>query len=232
MILIGPTGGIACGKSTVCRLLAEEHGITVIDADLVVRELQLPGTSCMRRIEQQWPQCIRAETGELDRLALGKIIFEDPEARKVLGRIMNGPICYAIVKKILCLWWRTASDAVVILDAPTLFETGALTRFISNSLVVACAAERQVARLHTRNGFSEADARHRIAAQMPLARKRQLAGYVLENDTDDMTVLRRQVAESVVWMRSQSARRLTWMVSAVCAAVTGTAVAAVLLLCK
>ncbi|EPY34648.1 dephospho-CoA kinase [Strigomonas culicis] len=231
MILIGLTGGIACGKSTVCRLLAEEHGITVIDADLVVRELQLPGTSCMRGSSSSGRSASGGD-GRAGPPRAGKIIFEDPEARKVLGRIMNGPICYAIVKKILCLWWRTASDAVVILDAPTLFETGALTRFISNSLVVACAAERQVARLHTRNGFSEADARHRIAAQMPLARKRQLAGYVLENDTDDMTVLRRQVAESVVWMRSQSARRLTWMVSAVCAAVTGTAVAAVLLLCK
>nr|AGU68205.1 dephospho-CoA kinase [Strigomonas galati] len=232
MILIGLTGGIACGKSTVSRLLAEEHGMAIIDADLVVRELQMPGTACMKKIEKQWPQCIKAETGELDRLALGKIIFENPDARKVLGRIMNGPIFCALVKKIMQLWWRSPRGAVVILDAPTLFETGTLTYFISNAFVVACAEEKQVARLHDRNGLSEEDARQRIRAQMPLAKKRQLAGYVLENDTDDVATLRRQVEESVSWMRAQSSYRLTLMVSALCAVVAGSAVGGVLLLCK
>nr|AGU68140.1 dephospho-CoA kinase [Strigomonas oncopelti] len=232
MILIGLTGGIACGKSTVCRFLIEEHGIAVIDADLVVRELQQPGTACMKQIAKRWPQCIVAETGELDRLALGKIIFENPDARKVLGRIMNGPIFLALLKKILWLWWRSPRGAVVILDAPTLFETGTLTYFISSALVVACAEEKQVARLRLRNGFSEQDARHRIHAQMPLAKKRQLAGYVLANDTDDLVALRRQVDDSVSWMRLQNPHRLTLMISVVCVMFTGTAVGALLLVRK
>lgn len=221
MILIGLTGGIACGKSTVSSLLESEYNIHIIDADRIVRELQVRGAPCTKRIAKRWPTCVDASTGELNRAALGQVVFADAGARRALAQIMNGPIFRAILHEILRCWWRCSTDEVVILDAPTLFETKTFTYLISSSVVVACSEERQVERLRRRNGYDRDEALRRIRSQMPLNEKRRLAGYVIENDVDDaMNALKHSVAECVGWMGRQSQQKVTIIVG-------GTAVAAV-----
>lgn len=229
MILIGLTGGIACGKSSVSKLLTEEHHIEIIDADAIVRELQAPHAACTRLIAARWPHCVDPVTGELNRPELGKLVFSDAQARKELGKIMNPAIFRAIMKRIVAAWWRDLRligtshlPTVVVLDAPTLFETKTFTYFVSNSVVVSCSAERQIERLRRRNNFSEEQARQRIQSQMPLSVKRSLAGYVIENDhVDNFDALRISVQACVDWMVQQSNVRLTCIFGGAAAASLG-----------
>lgn len=233
MILIGLTGGIACGKSTVSRILGDELHIEIIDADLIVRELQAPNAACTRRIAARWPGCVDAVTGELNRAELGKVVFADARARRELGKIMNPAIFRAIFGRIVAAWWRdvkrTVSGAVpsvVVLDAPTLFETKTFTYFISAAVVVACTEDRQIERLSRRNGFGREEALQRIRSQMPLARKRQLADYVIENDAaDDLVSLHGSVRACAAWMVQQSNVRLTCLFGTVASLATGAVVA-------
>ncbi|KAG5505026.1 hypothetical protein JKF63_04473 [Porcisia hertigi] len=217
MILIGLTGGIACGKSSVSRMLADEFHMEIIDADLVVRELQAPNAACTRLIAARWPFCVDRETGELNRAELGKVIFSDPKARRELGKIMNFAILKALLIRIAAAWWRdlwrsgaASSPSVVVLDAPTLFETKMFVYFISASVVVSCSEERQIERLRSRNGLSKEEALQRIHSQLSLETKRRLADYVIENDSaDDLDALRGSVRECSMWMARQSNNVLT-----------------------
>ncbi|KPI82863.1 putative Dephospho-CoA kinase [Leptomonas seymouri] len=219
MILIGLTGGIACGKSCVSKILSEEHHLEIIDADLIVRELQSPNGSCTRQIAARWPQCVDPITGELNRPAMAKLVFSDAQVRKELGRIMNPAIFKAIMKRIVAAWWRDVKrigaphpPSIVVLDAPTLFETKTFTYFVSNSVAVCCSEKRQIERLRFRNNYSKVEAVQRIQSQMPLSVKRKLAGYVIENDyVDDIDALRRSVQDCVYWMSTQSNVWLTYM---------------------
>ncbi|KAK7194806.1 dephospho-CoA kinase [Novymonas esmeraldas] len=229
MILIGLTGGIACGKSSVSRLLQDELGMEVIDADVIVRELQAPHAACTRLIAARWPLCVHPETGELNRAELGRVIFGDAQARRELGRIMNPAIFRAILSRIVVAWWSdlwrnglAAAPTVVVLDAPTLFETKTFTYFISASVVVSCSEERQIARLHSRNGLVAEEAAQRIRSQMSLAAKRRLAGYVIDNDcADDFDALRVSVRACAGWMSQQSNKRLTCIFGSVIVAAVG-----------
>ncbi|KAG5479304.1 hypothetical protein LSCM4_01896 [Leishmania orientalis] len=226
MILIGLTGGIACGKSCVSRILEEEFHIEVIDADRIVRDLQAPNAACTRLIAARWPLCVHLETGELNRAALGKAIFSDPQARRELQKIMNPAIFRAILKRVAAAWWRNLwrsgaalSPSIVVLDAPTLFETKTLTYLISASVVVSCSEERQIERLRRRNGFSKEEALQRIRSQMALEAKRRLADYIIDNDyAEDFEALRRSLRACVSWMSCQSDKRLTFIFGTVSAA--------------
>nr|AGU68095.1 dephospho-CoA kinase [Angomonas desouzai] len=211
MILIGLTGGIACGKSTVSSLLQEKYQIHIIDADRLVRELQTAGAPCTRKIARQWPQCVDPVTGELDRAALGAIVFESKEARKKLADIMNGPIFWTIFSEIWKAWLRSGSRTVVVLDAPTLFETAIFTHFISGAVVVSCSEEKQIERLQSRNNYSRPESLNRIRSQMPLEAKRKRAGFVIENNSNSIDALKTAVDDSVRWMEKQSSHKLTFM---------------------
>ncbi|ORC88023.1 putative dephospho-CoA kinase [Trypanosoma theileri] len=215
MILIGLTGGIACGKSTVSKQLTEKHKLIVIDADSVVRDLQRPSMPCTRKIAKRWPECVNRETGEIDRPALGNIIFHDAKARRELSRIMNIPIFIFMMKKILLLWWKSLCNRLrgdrpllVVIDVPLLYETNIYTWFIDKAVVVACNEEEQIARLGKRNGFTRNQAVQRIQAQMPIEEKCRRADYVIRND-GTLGELEKSVDDSVEWMRRQSGRRMT-----------------------
>lgn len=216
LVLIGLTGGIACGKSTVSSILANDYHIPIIDADLIVRDLQRPHAPCTRKIAQRWPSCVDSRTGELNRKALGQVVFSDPTARRELAKVMSRPIFVAILRRILHHWWRalwSTEPVVVVLDAPTLFETRLLTAFVSSTVVVSCSAELQVERLVGRDGMTREAALARIESQMPLEKKRALAGRVVHNDVgNDLPALRRSVSEAVEWMTLQSAHRLTLLI--------------------
>lgn len=180
MKLYGLTGGISSGKSTVSRLLLEQ-GCAIIDCDLIVRDLQAPNSACVREIRKIWPSVVSAE-GVLDRAALSAIVFADARERKKLGKIMNFPTWWAIMKRIISEWWQQPGEKIVILDAPLLFETNVFTYFILGAIVVDVSEKTQLDRLLARDGTSEADARRKLAAQMERRQRLRRADYVVSNE--------------------------------------------------
>jgi len=165
---IGLTGGIASGKSTVGRLLAEGHGVPVLDADAYAREALAPGTAAARAVIERF--------GTLDRAAVGRIVFADANERHWLEQLVH-PLVRQRFETALA---QLAGKPVVVLMIPLLFEAG-LEGLCSETWLVECDVAQQLERLMARNGLSEAEARSRIAAQWPLSRKRALANVVLDN---------------------------------------------------
>lgn len=219
MILIGLTGGIASGKSTVDALLETQHHIEIIDCDRIVRELQSKGSSAVRAIARTWPQCVTRE-GELDRVKLGEVVFGDPSARRKLAAIMNHRILLAVMRRVFAAWWRVGSLDVVVLDAPLLFETNLFTKIVTASVLVSCDAATQKHRLLLRNTeLTAEEADKRIAAQMPLEWKRKRAQYCIDN-SGDRQALELGVAAAVEFMRRQSKWRFPSIaISAIIAAI-------------
>lgn len=164
---IGLTGGIASGKSTVGRLLAA-RGLPLLDADGYARDALAPGSP--------GAQAVLARYGTLDRAALGRIVFADAAERQWLEQLVH-PLVRA---RFAAELERLAAAPVVVLMIPLLFEAG-LAGLCSEVWLVDCDEAQQRQRLMARNGLSAAEARARIAAQWPLARKRTLADVVLDN---------------------------------------------------
>nr|CCC90800.1 putative dephospho-CoA kinase [Trypanosoma congolense IL3000] len=215
MLLVGLTGGIACGKSTVSTILQGRHHITVVDCDKLVRNLQQPFSACARRIARRWPQCVNPLSGEIDRAALGGIIFGDPIARRDLARIMNFPIFCATMKLLLGLWWESlcrqlkgGEPLLVVLDAPLLYESNIYTWIVDCVMVVACREEQQVERIMKRNGLNREQAVQRVSAQMPISEKCKRADQVIFNECP-LSELEQLVDDAVLWMRQQSGKQVT-----------------------
>ncbi|KAF5903973.1 dephospho-CoA kinase domain-containing protein, partial [Clarias magur] len=133
MFLVGLTGGIASGKSTVSSQL-REFGCPVIDADAVARKVVEPQTRAYRLLVQYFGREVLLENGEIDRQKLGQIIFSDPEKRRMLNSITHPEIHRAMLKQILCYFIR--GYRYVILDVPLLFETRRLTHLMKHTVVV------------------------------------------------------------------------------------------------
>ncbi|KFO80889.1 Dephospho-CoA kinase domain-containing protein, partial [Cuculus canorus] len=181
MFLVGLSGGIASGKSTVVAVL-QEVGCAVIDADVIAREVVQPHSKAHRHIVRCFGTEILSENGEINREALGNIIFSQPEKRQLLNCITHPEIQKEMLKQILkyfLLGYR-----YVILDIPLLFETNRLTKFMKYTILVYCDPPTQLSRLMKRNGLSQAQAEARIASQLPLDEKRKLATHVIDNSGD------------------------------------------------
>ena len=188
MRLIGLTGGIATGKSTVAALLAE-RGATVIDSDQLAREVVEPGEPALAEIERRFGPGVIDRTGALDRAALGAIVFADPEARRALEAITHPRIAELTRQRIADAAARDAS--VVIVDIPLLFENNREDA-VEGVLLVYAPEAVQIRRLERRDGLDEAAARQRLAAQMPIEEKRARATWIIDNSgTPEET--RRQV---------------------------------------
>lgn len=172
---IGLTGGIASGKSSVGRLLAA-RGLPLLDADVYAREALAPGSTGAGAVLGRYGAGVQAPGGEIDRAALGRIVFGDGAERRWLEQLLH-PVVRARFKAQL---QELAAEPVVVLVVPLLFEAG-LETLCSEVWLVDCDESQQLQRLMARDGLGEADARARIAAQWPLARKRQLADVVLNN---------------------------------------------------
>jgi len=176
MLLIGLTGGIGSGKSAVATRLAE-LGAIVIDADAIAREVVEPGNDGLVEVVAEFGPDVLTATGELDRAALGRLVFADPQRRQALERIIH-PRVRARSAEIVS---TAPDDAVVVNDIPLLVETGQAKNF-PLVIVVLAAEDVRVARLVRDRGMTEDDARARIAAQATDEQRREVADIVIVND--------------------------------------------------
>ena len=173
---VGLTGGIGSGKSAVAAVLAE-RGATVIDADLLARDVVAPGSDGLREIVALWPQAVGPD-GALDRPAVAALVFADDGARARLNAITH-PRVRARAAEIE----REAPDGLVVHVIPLLFE-GDNWRQSEKTVVVVAPAEARIARVVARDATERAAVERRMAAQIDPALARTRADYVVENDGD------------------------------------------------
>ncbi|KAM4692667.1 dephospho-CoA kinase domain-containing protein [Rhinophrynus dorsalis] len=191
MFLVGLSGGIASGKSTVVSIL-RELGCAVIDADVIARKVVRLGTPAYAQIVHHFGDGVLLESGELDREKLGAIIFSEPDKRWLLNSITHPPIRRAMLRE--TLWYFFLGYRYVILDIPLLFESRNMTRFMKHTVLVYCDPQTQLERLMRRNGLSREEAKKRLASQLPLDSKLPLADHVIDN-SGDRDSARRQVLQ-------------------------------------
>lgn len=191
MIIVGLTGGIATGKSTVAKMF-KEAGAVIVDADLIAREVVEKGTPAWKKVKDEFGDEILLDDQEIDRDKLGDIIFNNPEKKELLNSIVHPAVFQKIGERINKVEQDTP-DAVVILDVPLLIESGMQDGF-SDVVLVYITEEMQVKRLMDRDGFSEKDAFARIRSQMPIAEKKDIVDIVIDN-SEGLENTRRQVVE-------------------------------------
>ena len=173
---IALTGGIACGKSALAGFLAE-LGCDVLDTDALVHALEAPGGAAVRPVVALFGPGVQAADGGIDRHRLGQVVFADEAARLRLNRIVH-----PLVKTELARWLAMPGDCPKVAVIPLLFEVGWEGDWDA-VVCVACADQEQMRRLQAR-GLPEAEARARMAAQMPLADKVRRASHVVWNNGD------------------------------------------------
>jgi dephospho-CoA kinase len=188
-VLVGLTGGIASGKSTVARFFGE-LGVPIVDADVVAREVVMPGSEGLLEVVAAFgPEALDA-SGALDRKALGVRVFSDEASRRRLEAILHPRIAARSAEKMA----EIAGDApYVIYEAPLIVEHG-LHHGMAALVVVAVDDETQLGRLMKRDDFNERDAKARIAAQLPLRDKIAAADYVIETN-GPLEVTRKKVRD-------------------------------------
>lgn len=201
MFLVGLTGGIATGKSTVSAML-KDLNVPFIDADVIAREVVKPGRKAWRLIREKFGEEVLLPTLDIDRDKLAEIIFSNPEKRKLLNSITHPEIYKEIFRQ--CFWLFMKGTQFVVLDLPLLFESGYMTKFLHKIIVVNCTPQEQLKRLMARNGYSESNARQRIEAQMSMAQKCRFANYVIDNSKAS-SLTRKQVENVVRELRSSYA---------------------------
>ncbi len=177
MHVFGLTGGFAAGKSTVVARL-RARGLPVLEADDLAREVVEPGTPGLAEVVKAFGEDVLDETGALDRKRLGKRVFSDKSARARLESLLH-PLIRALGKRRLSAL-EAQGELLACYEAPLLVEVG-LAAELRPLVVVSADEETQIERARTRDGFDEAATRARIRAQMPLAEKRALADYVIDN---------------------------------------------------
>lgn len=198
MILLGLTGGVATGKSTVAKMF-RRLGAVVIDADELARTVVQPGKPAWRDIVRAFGSDVLDPDRTINRRALGSIVFSQPAKRRRLEHIIH-PRVAREQQRLTRQAGKKDPMAVVIYDVPLLFEAGIDTR-VDKIVVVTADRETQIARLRKRNGFSRSEALRRIGSQMPMKRKCQLADFVLDG-TKDMILLKKDVAKICKDLRS------------------------------
>ncbi len=195
MILVGLTGGIGSGKSTVSALLAA-RGAVIVDADAITREVQLPGSPVLQRLAERFGNQVIDADGNLDRPALAAIAFADPDALKDLNAIVHPAVRDEMNRRIAA---QSSSDRVVVLDIPLLAENP--RKGLQGIIVVDVPTEMQVDRLVRYRGFDAADALARIGRQASREKRLELADVVIDNsgDVDDLT---HQIDRAWAWLTS------------------------------
>lgn len=175
-MIVGLTGGLATGKTTVAKIF-KELGAEVVDADIIAREIVRKGTEVFDEIVKVFGEGIIGEEGELDRKKLASIIFCDEEAREKLNMITHPPIRKRIVEEIARL---KESKRIIVLDVPLLIEAG-FSDLVDVVVVVSAGEEEQIRRVMKRDGIKREEALLRIRSQLPLQSKLDAADYVIDN---------------------------------------------------
>ncbi|CUM46692.1 uncharacterized protein AC631_04353 [Debaryomyces fabryi] len=190
MLIVGLTGGIGAGKSTVSRTLRETHNLTIVDADLIARDVVNPGRKAYNRILEAFaddiPDLVNPKDGSLNRAVLGNAVFGNKEKLKRLNSIVHPAVRKEILWQILQAYLRFQS--LVILDVPLLFEAG-LNKICGTTVTVTCDKELQVKRIAARNSeLSEEDIRKRIESQMTNEERNYRSDLVIDNSSslDDL----------------------------------------------
>jgi len=193
MLLIGLTGGIGSGKSSVSAEL-QRRGAVIVDADAIVRDLQSPGTVVFDEMVERFGAGIVAADGTLDRAAVAGIVFADAEALTDLGMIVHPRVHDEIERRVAA---EQTTDHVVVLDIPLLDRSG--WPGLAGTIVVDLDPEVAIQRLIAFRSFDETDARNRIANQASRAERLELADFVVDNggDLDD---LEREVDRAWDWI--------------------------------
>lgn len=176
--ILGLTGGIASGKSTVSQIFSK-YDFKVVDADIGARKILDPGTKGLEDVVELFGDQILLDTGQLDRAKLGQIIFNDPKKRKQLDQCLVHHIREWIVSEKNKLIQQ--NEKLIILDIPLLFEAN-YENEVDEVMVVAVSEQTQLNRLIKRNDFTQKEAEIRIAAQMPLSEKIKKADSIIYND--------------------------------------------------
>lgn len=179
-MIIGLTGGIACGKSTVAAMLVA-RGAALIDADVLAREAVQPGSIGLARIASVFGQDVLEQDGSLNRKKLAAVIFGDEAARKELEGILH-PVIRAQMEEKMAEHECLTPDKLLVVDIPLLYESGMDELFAAYEImVVYIPQELQLKRLMERDGLSPDAALQRLAAQLPIEEKRQRADITIDN---------------------------------------------------
>ncbi|GAA0288434.1 dephospho-CoA kinase [Gracilibacillus halotolerans] len=177
-MIIGLTGNIASGKTTIANILHETYHFPIIDADLIARKVVEPGEMALSQLVDIFGEEIVLDNGELNRAKLGKIVFQDDAKRQQLNNIVHPAIRKRMVEekdKLLDEGYKH-----IVMDIPLLFENK-LTYLVDKTLVVYTKEEIRLQRLMKRNGFTEEEARNRMNAQMDAEEKKKLADEWIDN---------------------------------------------------
>ena len=195
MIVIGVTGGLGMGKSTVARLF-QKQGAELFDADRIVHRLLEPGTPVWKRVRSEFGPSVLEPDGRINRNRLGGIVFREPRRLKALNRIVHPAVRRSILAEMSRLK-RNRPNGVAVLDIPLLIESGRAYR--TDAVVVVTAPQRTAARrLKSRSGWSPAEMKRRSGFQMPLREKVKHADFVVRNG-GSLEDTRRQVIH--VWKK-------------------------------
>lgn len=193
--VIGVTGGIASGKSSVSQYI-KDSGFTVIDADIAAREVVEPGEDAYEKIIDTFGIQILQKDKTIDRAKLGNIIFNDTEKRLLLNSIVHPAVRHRMFAQKDAAFER--NEETVFMDIPLLFESK-LTSIVDKTMLIYVDEQVQIDRLMKRNGYSKAEALARITSQMPLSEKKALADAVIDNN-GHFEETKRQVKETLlVW---------------------------------
>ena len=180
MKIIGLTGGIGTGKSTVSAYLAQK-GCKIIDADLISHQMTEAGSPCLAEIRDAFGEDVFLRDGNLDRKKVGRLVFADATKKETLEQI----ITRRVIEKTLRILQdcRAQQEDLVVLDAPLLFECG-MQRYTDETWLVVCRTETRLRRIAARDGLAEEDIQKRIANQMSTEQKEKLADYIIDNSRD------------------------------------------------
>jgi len=176
-MIIGLTGSIASGKSTIANML-KEMGLPIVDADLVARQVVEVGSPTLAKIAEVFGEDVLLPSGEMDRAKVGALIFNDEQKRLQLNSIIHPAIRAEMIRQRDAY---VAEEKHVVMDIPLLFESN-LQHFVEKILVVTVSPEVQLQRLMARNGLSKEEAQARISSQLPLKEKEDGADAVIYNN--------------------------------------------------
>lgn len=193
MKVIGLTGGIGTGKSTVSKMI-QSFGISVIDADEVSRSLLSSGSEYSVQVAELFGDQVLDQKGNIDRKALADIVFTSEESRKKLEHLLHPLVRLEMEKRIQCL--KDKGEELIVLDIPLLFEKGYWQNKVDEIWLVDTTQELQIQRIKERESWSEKEILNRIHAQMPLEKKRLLASKIIQN-TGSLEELRNQIFDLI-----------------------------------